>query len=536
MTKFKLLSCILTTSILLATSSCSPATNASQNSISNTETTSTIQSNAPSKSKTGSSYEIKSDVLKNPDEMIKLADQCASFWAKAYDPHYSGFFTNISHDGKVDPNVTYKIATIQTRNAYGLAKAYQLTGKKEHLDYARKTLDFLYEHAWDQENGGWYSEMNQDGSLVTEPIQGMDWNNYKWIPNQMCMLYGIEAVYEATYNKKEEEWLKKSTDILDEKAWDSRPGLEGYYQMADKDWSNLNTKTLYSTDGYIGIIGEHMYRLLSEEKYKERYMTVSDILVDRFIATMDEKDFGLDDVFDNDWNPLDPQPQMFGGNYLKPAWYLNQAYLVNPDPRYKASAKKLIDEVLHNSNSYDTTNGGPFATLDSKTGVPLNRNKSWWVHESAITSGLTYYYISKDEEYLKMADDSMDFLMKHMYDYEYGDAFKETDEFGDNPDLTKGCYWNDAFHTLELFYYTYLYGNLMQHNKPVTLYYYIDPVQEEREITLNPIHLRDKNLIIESVTLNRKKFKNFDSSTAQLKLSSNVGGEFKVTFKATDKK
>lgn len=476
-----------------------------------------------------SEYKVKCSYLKNPDSIISLADKTARLWEKAYDSKYGGFYTYIKRDGSIDSGKTYKVALIQSRNAYAFARAYQLTGKKEFLQYARKGLDFMYKNAWDKVNTGWYQEMNRDGTLASKPLEGMDWNGKKWSFNQYYALCGISAMYDATRNKTDEKWLADSYASLNKNLWDSRPGFEGYYDMADKDWSNISGKNIGIMDA-VTTHAETLFLIGNDSKYKKRFLAVADDLYGHLVKSMKKRQFGFDENFDSNWKAVSQQPITTSGNLLKPAWCLARAYLADPKPEYKAGAAKIIDQVL-SSKAYDKVNGGLFTYLDAKNGNPTDKKKAWWIQEQGVTSGLTNYYISKNSAYLKMADESMSFFMKHMYDSKYGEAYEQTDADGSNPVMDKGNYWKDAYHTVELFYYAYLYGNLMLNNKPVTLYYSINPEKKAQNIVLKPVALGENHLSISGVRLNGKEFKSFDGSKCILKIPANSGGEFKVTFK-----
>lgn len=474
-------------------------------------------------------YVLKSEYLKNPDAIKTVVDKTAKFWEKAYDSKFGGFYTYVNNDGSIDTSKTYKVALIQSRDAYAFVRAYQLTGNKEYLEFARKGLDFMYKNAWDKVNTGWNQEMNRDGSLASTPLEGMDWNSMKWSFNQYYAICGISAMYDATRGSTDESWLKKSYASLDKNMWDSRPGYEGYYDMAAKDWTNIGGKSIGIMDA-ITTHAETMYLINSDTKYKERFLTVADNLSDHLVKSMDNRQFGIDENFDSNWKAIEQQPTTTGGNLLKPAWCLARAYLADPKPEYKNSAAKLLDEVL-NSGVYDKVNGGIFTTIDAKSGKTTDNKKSWWMQEQGVTSGLTNYYISKNPSYLKMADESLDFFMKHMYDNKNGEAYSDTDADGSNPVMEKGTYWRDAYHSTELFYYTYLYGNLMLNNKPASLYYSIAPDKKARETTLKPISLGENKLLISAVTLDGKPYKNFNAKKCTLNIPANIGGEFKVTFK-----
>lgn len=300
--------------------------------------------------------------------------------------------------------------------------------------------------------------------------------------------------------------------------------------MASADWSNLSDKSLGTNMDGITTHVETYYLLNLKPENKQRFLLLADNL-NNIVKTMEGRHFGFIEYYDKDWNPLAVRPQTTSGNFLKPAWCLARAYLVEPKEEYREGAAKLIDQLLA-SKAYDSENGGGYTLLDTQTGNPIEERKTWWELEQAVTSGLTNYYISRDIRYLKMADQSMDFFMNHMYDAQFGDVYNSTGAKGENPDTVKGNYWKGAYHSMELFYYTYLYGNLMLQNKPVTLYYSIDPVGEEREISLNPVSLGKNKLLISSVALDGKVYRDFEPERTLLKLPANVGGEFRVTFKS----
>lgn len=475
-------------------------------------------------------YTLKSSYLKNPDSMIGVADKSASFWTKALDSKNGGFYTYVNNDGSIDQSKTYKIAFIQSRNAYAFARAYQLTGKKEYLNYARNALDFMYKNAWDQKNGGWNQEMNQDGSLVTQPCEGMDWNSVKWSFNQLYALCGISAMVDATRGKTDTDWLNKSYNSVNKSMWDSRKGSEGYYDMAGADWNGASGKSLGTTMDAFTTHAEAMYFINGDAASKQRVLTLADSLSNIAKSTAQTK-FGVIENYDNDWKPAGEQPpSTTSGNILKPAWALARAYLIDPKPEYLAGAKALISEV-QKSGAYDSKNGGFYTTLDPNTGKTTDNMKTWWIQEEAFNSGIANYYLTKDVSFLKMADESLDFYMTHMNDPKYGDAYGDTKADGSEPTQEKGTYWKDGFHSVEFCYYTYLYGNLMLHEKPVSLYYNIEATNSARNIKLTPVMLGKAKLVIDSVTLDGKKYKDFDGKNSTLNIPAKTGGEFKVTFK-----
>ena len=75
-----------------------------------------------------------------------------------------GFFTRIDKLGNAIG--TNKHMLTQTRNIYGMVRAYMLTGDTTYINLAGEALNWMYAHAWDITNGGWIQELErlkQDG-------------------------------------------------------------------------------------------------------------------------------------------------------------------------------------------------------------------------------------------------------------------------------------------------------------------------------------------------------------------------------------
>ena len=133
-----------------------------------------------------------------------------------------------------------------------------------------------------------------------------------------------------------------------------------------------------------------------------------------------------------------------------------------------------------------------------------------------------------------MADQSICFFADYMIDHEDGGGYATVRPNGDTLDSHKGDAFKAEYHSVELFYYAYLYGNLLYHRKPVTLYYQIPPSDEEQVVKLTPIAIEDERLIITDVALDGTDYFNFNGATREITLDANQGGELQVTFARID--
>jgi mannose/cellobiose epimerase-like protein (N-acyl-D-glucosamine 2-epimerase family) len=487
-------------------------------------------------------YTVKSMYLKNPDLAKFLVSSWADFWKTAYDHEHGGFFTNIDQQG--NPSGDLKTIVSQTQNAYAFARAFMVTGDTSYLSYSSKALQFMYDHYWDETNGGWYASVDANGDLI-----GSDsYNSYKWSFFQHYANLGMVAMADATGGARFEnqnisgnafnehlhwEMLNQSLDVINENLWDDREEYYGYYYQADLDWGNPEGKGFTPTVDGITTHILYTYLLTKDPFFYTRLEQMANNIEEHMIPEMESVVLGYPELYDSDWK-VQQGSDRFIGHMFKTAWCLARAYLIYQSERYRQAAKALMYDMLDNG-AYDYYYGAPYSYFDCSTGFVDTDSKLFWEVEQAYTSGIMNYYISDDEDdrnkFIEIADGSIDFFMNHFADPVNGEVYMETDRQG-NPDNTyKGSYDKAGYHSTELVYYTYLYGNLFYKKEPVELYYFIDASNQAQSVSLYPLAIEDNCLKIDAVELNDIPFENFNSDTRTLNIAANEGGIFKVTFR-----
>ena len=186
-------------------------------------------------------YTPTSPYLQNPELAIGYTDSCAQFWLQTWDNSIGGFYTNIDKYGNVITAWgTNKNMLTQSRNAYGLVRAYMLNGDTTYLNYAKNALDWMYEHAWDDTYGGWFQELNINGNPINPTAN-------KTAFYQHYALLGIAAYYEATGDTTAWSWLMKGYQHLEDYYWDDRPGYLGYYDKTNYTGQTASDKSFNAT-------------------------------------------------------------------------------------------------------------------------------------------------------------------------------------------------------------------------------------------------------------------------------------------------
>jgi mannose/cellobiose epimerase-like protein (N-acyl-D-glucosamine 2-epimerase family) len=471
-------------------------------------------------------YNFTSPYLQNPEKAIGFVDSCAQFWINTYDPVHDGFYTSIDKYGNVIYNNNKHMLT-QTRNAYGMVRAYMLTADTTYLTYAREALNFMYDHAWDVTSSGWLQEMDEQGNALSP-------QSVKTCFYQHYALLGIAAYYECTRDTLAWNWLMKGYENLENHFWDERPLYEGYYDLIDYDMTNPRNKSFNATVDAITTHLLYLYLMTRESQYLDRLNALAEQIRIRLVASMSSQAIGFVEKFDSDWNWDDTETMTIMGHVLKAGWCLGRIQQVQPSSLNLVSAQILVNHVLQ--KGYDHQYGGPYKDYNRLTGEMLlwglpDTTKAWWAMEQAMTAGLILYDLTADTSYLKMAAQSIDFNMKYMVDHEYGEVYADRTRYGDFAwNENKAGDWKAGYHSIEMGYYLYLYTSLFVHDKQVVLHYRFNKQPVSQDIILTPLAINPNEIQLDEVLHNGNIYTNFDPATQILHLPAGTSGHFQITF------
>jgi mannose/cellobiose epimerase-like protein (N-acyl-D-glucosamine 2-epimerase family) len=289
---------------------------------------------------------LSDEFLQIPQNAIEFVKVSADFWTLSRDDSNGGFFTHVDQRGNVLGNRDKSFLT-QSRNAYGFARAFMLTGDESYLDNARHALKFMYEHGWDDAHDGWYFMANEYGDINAG--SGWEWDHNtktKWSFQQHYALLGIAALYEASRNDTDYNWLTRGYDSNELHLWDSSPTHYGYYDLANKDWSAPRGKGFTPTVDAVTTNVLALYLLTQEEKYLNRLRKLGNNMIDHLAASIDEPTvkMGMIEKYNNDWSYKQSGwgwDDGDAGHVLKAGWSLGRIYLLTGDEKYRISARKF---------------------------------------------------------------------------------------------------------------------------------------------------------------------------------------------------
>lgn len=404
------------------------------------------------------------------------------FWSRyAMDCDSGAFTTNLDADwGHVSDNNKYP--SMIGRHIFSYSAAYLLTGNEEYLDIAARTRDFLLEHAWDNENGGWYDVLNRDGTPSLKS---------KNMFIQTYALTGLAMYYFVTHDQEVLKYIEETDSLLEADLRDRVN--DGYYNMAGNDWQIVDSNKSFASQvapvsGYL----IYMYLATGDSAYSDRSQKIMDYVSDRM---RDPESGWILEYFDKNWNELKPDPDIINvGHNLEVAWMLLRLAMINDTGKVPETALQLEDSLF--AKAFKKETGLWLTTLGRKDPCISDDFTYWWIQAYGNLYSLYSYRISGNKERLDQFIKSAGCWDRYFLDRLNGDTYTSVYLTGAAKDSTKGNPYKTSYHSIEQCLLNYLYLNLWVNHEPAKLHFKI--LQPQEGDLLFPVPVEDMNIVVKS--------------------------------------
>ena len=122
--------------------------------------------------------------MMNKDEVRQhLTNDLIPFWCALKDQEHGGFYGYMDEEGVIDKEAE-KGCILNNRILWFFSNAAMVLQDRSLIDYAGHAFRFLRDHAWDSEQGGVYWSMTYDGRPADET---------KHTYNQAFAIYGLAS-------------------------------------------------------------------------------------------------------------------------------------------------------------------------------------------------------------------------------------------------------------------------------------------------------------------------------------------------------
>ena len=369
-------------------------------------------------------------------------------------------------------------------------------------DFVNNIMPFWLKNGLDKENGGVYTCLNRDGSLI-------DTTKSVWFQGR----FGFVAAFAYNNIEKNEEWLaasKSCIDFIEKYCFDSDGRMyfevmadgtplrkrrylfsECFAAIAMSEYSIASGDKTYATKA-LDLFERILYFLETpgalEPKYldtlKARGHSITMILINTAsriraavsAASLDKRiEESISDLKKYFIHPeYEALLEMVGengevidtinGRTINPGHCIETAWFLLEEARYRNWDKDIVETATTILDwswkwGWDEQYGGIINFKDCKNLPPQDYSqdmKFWWPQTEAIIATLYAYLATKDEKYLEMHKQISDWTYAHFPDKEYGEWYGYLHRDGTVAQPAKGNIFKGPFHIPRMMIRSYM--------------------------------------------------------------------------------
>ena len=351
------------------------------------------------------------------------------FWLKnGLDQEFGGVYTCLSRSGKLLD--TTKSVWFQGRFAYACSFAYnQLEKRKEWLNAAKSTLDFIEEHCFDTD-GRMFFEVAADGTPIRK-------RRYVFSES-----YAIIAMVEYSLATGDKSYVEKALKIFKDMqhALETPGVLESKYMPSVKSQGHAMTMVLID-------VASNLKKVSDDPKL--------DVVIENSLHAL--KNYFVHPEFKALLETVGPNGEFIDsmdGRLINPGHCIETSWILMELAMTRGGDKKLLDLALNIFNwswdwGWDDQYGGIINLRDCKN-YPVQDcsqdMKFWWPQAEAIIASLYAYKVTNDEKYLRMHKQISDWTYAHFPDTKFGEWYGYLHRDGSVAQSAKGNLFKGPFH------------------------------------------------------------------------------------------
>ncbi len=365
-----------------------------------------------------------------------LSQKIIPFWQKLIDRKWGGFYGHRDAKWLTIRNDANKGLVQQARFLFSFSRIQRHDRDKYYLAEMTSTYQFITQHFFNLENGGYYWLCDYQGDCI----------DHRYVTYGLgFVIYAFSEYYLATKNTDALNRALELYHLIEAHAF--QPSTNGYLEEFDANWKPLECSLL--ADG----INHTVYTLNTSLHLLEAYVNLYKASHDRNVASSIEKllDFIYTHLYDHQSSlsgylddALQPLTTItsFGHN-IEAAWLMDEAmnWIGINDSRYQSMIEHLTVSVFNQG-----FNG--LYVYNHEWNKELDRTMIWWVQSEAMVGFYNHYQKTKLPQYLKAVESIWDTINKFLVDSRpEGEWYWSVDESG-KPNTDRGMaeLWKTPYH------------------------------------------------------------------------------------------
>lgn len=342
-----------------------------------------------------------------------------AYWAKyALDNENGGFYGQIENDNTVVAHAD-KGAVLNARILWFFSAVYNYSHLPEDLDLARRSYEYLREHFIDSEFGGVYWSLD---------FKGKPLDTKKQVYALSFAIYGLSEYYKASKNEEALALAKTLYTDIEKHSFD--PINKGYFEAFSREWNELadlrlsdkdaNEKKTMNTHLHVLEAYSNLYSVWPNETLGKQIHNLLSVFVHRII---DKHTHHLKLFFDENWHSKSDAISF--GHDIEASWLLLEAAELLGD---KDLIRQFEDIAVNMANAAIRgldVNGGLNYELEHNH---WNKEKHWWVQAEAMVGFFNAFQLTSEQIYDQHFVRCWEFTKAHILDGVNGEWFWGVDE------------------------------------------------------------------------------------------------------------
>ena len=388
-------------------------------------------------------------------------DLLRTWYPRVVDEEFGGYLSDFNADWE-EEGPQRKMIVTQARHVWTASQAaMRYPDEPMFLEVAKHGVDFLGDRMWDDENGGFYTLVSQEGEPILE-----GGNALKTAYGNAFGIYGLAAYAKASEDPNALEFAQKAFRWLDEHSHD--PEYGGYFQNLQQDGSVMLPYRVPPKDQNSSI---HLLEAFTALYDVWPDATVRDRLEEMLLLvrdTMVQNEQYLQLYFEADWSPIsyqDSLPAVREANYwmdhvsvghdVETAFLMLEAThaLGIDDARTLEVGKSMVDHAL--DVGWDDQYGGFYDIVyylpgDTEATV-IEDTKTWWAQAEGLNSLLLMHTLYPDHvpSYYSQFETLWSYANSFLIDEQRGGWYSGgIDKEPERYDYAKSHIWKGSYHTV----------------------------------------------------------------------------------------
>ena len=369
----------------------------------------------------------------------ELTENVMPFWMRhGWDRVNGGVYTCVNRDGSLMD--TTKSVWFQGRFAFVCAFAYNnVERNQEWLDAAKSTLEFIEKHCFD-ENGHMYFSVTAEG----KPLR-----KRRYVFSET---FASIAMAEYALATGDMHWAKRALEVFeDTQRFLATPGVLPAKFEEDVKWQGHSIVMILIN------VGSCLRKVIDDPKLTQQIDQSIEKLKKYFIhpefkcllETVGEHGEFLDTNIGRTINP---------GHCIETSWFLMEEAML------RGWDKDILDTALTVFDwswdwGWDKQYGGIINFVDCRNLPPQDYSqemKFWWPQCETIIASLYAYLATGDEKYLYRHERISEWTYAHFPDSEYGEWYGYLHRDGTVAQPAKGNLFKGPFHIPRMLIKSYM--------------------------------------------------------------------------------